>query len=120
MSFEKAKMWVRELQRQADPNIVIMLVGNKVDLEAQRRMPKDVAEQYAADEGLLFIEASAKTGQGVGELFMEIGEFGVDVRVAADGVAKKLPVTPPPPRPLAGKGVTVSGDAEETPKACTC
>jgi GTPase SAR1 family protein len=29
-SLEKAKAWVKELQRQANPNIVIALVGNKV------------------------------------------------------------------------------------------
>jgi Ras-related protein Rab-5C len=33
---EKAKAWVNELQRQADPNIVIALAGNKSDLEARR------------------------------------------------------------------------------------
>lgn len=31
-SFEKAKAWVKELQRQANPNIIIALVGNKLDL----------------------------------------------------------------------------------------
>jgi Ras-related protein Rab-5C len=72
-SFEKAKSWVRELQRQADPSIVIMLVGNKSDLAAQRKTPRELGEQYAQEEGLLFAEASAKTGEGVEELFVEIG-----------------------------------------------
>ncbi|KAF9296429.1 hypothetical protein BGZ74_010332 [Mortierella antarctica] len=36
-SLEKAKSWVKELQRQANPNIVIALTGNKVDLVAGRR-----------------------------------------------------------------------------------
>lgn len=31
-SLDKAKSWVKELQRQANPNIVIALAGNKVDL----------------------------------------------------------------------------------------
>ena len=31
-SLEKAKTWVKELQRQANPNIVIALAGNKIDL----------------------------------------------------------------------------------------
>ena len=31
-SLDKAKSWVKELQRQSNPNIVIALVGNKVDL----------------------------------------------------------------------------------------
>ncbi|RXK40918.1 rab family protein [Tremella mesenterica] len=104
-SFEKAKMWVRELQRQADPSIVIMLVGNKTDLENQRKMPREMGEKYAQEEGLLFAEASAKTGEGVEELFMEI--------------ARKLPLHTPTPRKPGQQGVAV-GKEEETPSACTC
>ena len=64
---------MRELQRQADPSIVIMLVGNKLDLEASRKTPRELGERFAEEEGLLFAEASAKTGDGVEGLFMEIG-----------------------------------------------
>jgi Ras-related protein Rab-5C len=39
---EKAKAWVNELQRQADPNIVIALAGNKSDLEARRAIETKV------------------------------------------------------------------------------
>ncbi|KAG5459099.1 MAG: hypothetical protein BJ554DRAFT_552 [Olpidium bornovanus] len=41
-SLDKAKSWVKELQRQADPNIVIALAGNKCDLEARRAVPIEV------------------------------------------------------------------------------
>jgi Ras-related protein Rab-5C len=51
-----------------------MLVGNKADLAANRKTSKEMGEQYAQEEGLLFAEASAKSGTGVEELFMEIGE----------------------------------------------
>jgi Ras-related protein Rab-5C len=64
---------VRELQRQADPSIVIMLVGNKLDLDSSRNTPQEVAERFAMEEGLLYAEASAKSGDGVQDLFMEIG-----------------------------------------------
>lgn len=70
---EKAKAWVKELQRQANPNIVIALVGNKIDLSASREVGKDEAKQYADEEGLLFLEVSAKTGDNVSETFLEIG-----------------------------------------------
>jgi Ras-related protein Rab-5C len=39
---DKAKAWVNELQRQADPNIVIALAGNKSDLEARRAVETKV------------------------------------------------------------------------------
>jgi hypothetical protein len=77
-SFEKAKSWVQTLQRQADPGIIIILVGNKLDLvqddPSARRVTREEAERYAEAEGLLFAEASAKTGEGVSDIFMKIGE----------------------------------------------
>jgi Ras-related protein Rab-5C len=41
---DKAKAWVNELQRQADPNIVIALAGNKSDLEARRAVETKVKQ----------------------------------------------------------------------------
>ena len=76
-SFEKSKSWVRELQRQANPNIVIALVGNKIDLvqnvENSRQVLTEEAKDYALDNGLLFFETSAKEDDGVKEVFEEIG-----------------------------------------------
>ncbi|KAI8614481.1 ras family-domain-containing protein [Chytriomyces sp. MP71] len=73
-SLEKAKSWVKELQRQANPNIIIALVGNKLDLEAERAVPTEEAQAYASEQGLLFTEASAKTGEFVMEVFTEIAK----------------------------------------------
>ena len=111
-SLEKAKSWVKELQRQANPNIVIALAGNKVDLvqpasstssgasaesedeaddatatpgeteetnsgepESLRQVPREEAQAYASEAGLLFFETSAKTGEGIVDIFTEIGTF---------------------------------------------
>lgn len=52
-----------------------MLVGNKLDMEEARKTPREVGERFAEEEGLLFTEASAKSGDGVQELFLEIGEL---------------------------------------------
>ncbi|CAG8599651.1 630_t:CDS:10 [Funneliformis mosseae] len=70
-SLDKAKTWVKELQRQADPNIVIALAGNKSDLSARRAIDSE-ARTYASDTGLLFFETSAKTASNVNELFTSI------------------------------------------------
>ncbi|KAH7572297.1 hypothetical protein JRO89_XS04G0234800 [Xanthoceras sorbifolium] len=72
-SFERAKKWVQELQRQGNPNLIMFLVANKVDLEDKREVGNEDGEQYAKENGLSFLETSAKTAQNVNELFYEIG-----------------------------------------------
>lgn len=88
-TLDKAKSWIKELQRQANPHIVIALVGNKLDLVdgeqpqeeedeeeegASRQVPTEDAAAYANETGLLFFEASAKTGANVDHVFTEIGK----------------------------------------------
>lgn len=72
-SLEKARTWIRELQRQADPSIVIALCGNKSDLSARRQVTEEEAKKYAEEEGLMWGETSAKSGEGVSDIFTAIG-----------------------------------------------
>lgn len=98
-SLEKAKSWIRELQRQADPSIVIALCGNKADLAARRQVTQEEAQKYAEEEGLMWGETSAKTGEGVADIFTAIGESRMSIsRSYSDYwiTAKKLPLTAPP------------------------
>jgi len=83
-SFVRAKSWVKELQRQGNPNIVIALAGNKLDLAEQRKVDVDEAKAYSDENGIMFMETSAKTNHNVTELFKAI--------------ARKLPKTVPAPR----------------------
>ncbi|KAM7381580.1 hypothetical protein PAMA_012425 [Pampus argenteus] len=80
-TFARAKNWVKELQRQASPNIVIALAGNKADIANKRAVELQEAQTYADDNSLLFMETSAKTSMNVNEIFMAI--------------AKKLPKNDP-------------------------
>ncbi|KAG7252766.1 hypothetical protein CRUP_016841, partial [Coryphaenoides rupestris] len=70
-TFLRAKTWVKELQRQASPNIVIALAGNKADMANTRAVEHQV---YADDNSLLFLETSAKTSLNVNEVFLAIGK----------------------------------------------
>ena len=49
-SFERAKKWVTELDKQAQPDIVIALIGNKTDLQTQRQVEKDQVAEYAQQQ----------------------------------------------------------------------
>lgn len=71
-TFGRAKTWVKELQRQASPNIVIALAGNKTDLSNKRLVEYEEAHTYAEENGLLFMETSAKTAVNVNDIFLAI------------------------------------------------
>ncbi|KAL9975225.1 hypothetical protein ACROYT_G012358 [Oculina patagonica] len=73
-TFGRAKTWVKELQRQASPNIVKVLAGNKADLSSKRMVEYEDAQSYAEENGLLFMETSAKTGMNVNEIFLAVGK----------------------------------------------
>lgn len=73
-SYQRSQSWLRELQRSANPGIVICLVANKIDLVANQQVDLAQAEGFAADQGILFAKCSAKTGEGVTEIFTAIAK----------------------------------------------
>nr|KAF6502195.1 RAB2B, member RAS oncogene family [Molossus molossus] len=50
--------------------MVIMLIGNKSDLESRRDVKREEGEAFAREHGLVFMETSAKTACNVEEAFI--------------------------------------------------
>jgi len=72
-SFVRAKSWVKELQKQqGNPNIVIALSWNKLDLADKRQVDTEEAKLYADENNIFFMETSAKTDHNVSGLFEAI------------------------------------------------
>jgi len=71
-TFSRAKSWVKELQAQKSQEVVIALAGNKSDRESERQVATDEANNYATENGLLFMETSAKANINIRELFLSI------------------------------------------------
>ncbi|XP_037532022.1 ras-related protein Rab-25b isoform X2 [Nematolebias whitei] len=47
LTYESVERWLKELYEHADPHIVVMLVGNKSDLESERSVPMEEAKDFA-------------------------------------------------------------------------
>ncbi|KAH7685129.1 Small GTPase superfamily ARF/SAR type protein [Dioscorea alata] len=71
-SFENVSRWLKELRDHADSNIVIMLIGNKIDLKHLRAVVSEDAQSFAEKEGLSFIETSALEAMNVEKAFQMI------------------------------------------------
>lgn len=102
-TFDRAKKWVEELQRQANSNMIMALVGNKSDLDPKREVQNEEAEQFAEENGMLFVETSAKTAENVNDLFYEI--------------AKRLARARPPTKVT---GVNLNNQAQNRSKRLFC
>ncbi|PRQ54070.1 putative small monomeric GTPase [Rosa chinensis] len=70
-TFNHLASWLEDARQHANPNMTIMLVGNKCDLAHRRAVSKEEGEQFAKENGLLFLEASARTAQNVEEAFIK-------------------------------------------------
>lgn len=104
-SFEGAKSWVRELQRRGEPNVVIALAGNKVDLEFRRAVKIEEAKQYAEENNLIHLETSARDAKNVKELFKE--------------VAQRIPKQAPPPEERASFPILPPTGRDQKKSCCS-
>lgn len=71
-TFENVLRWLRELRDHADSNIVIMLAGNKADLNHLRAVSDQDARLLAEKEGLSFLETSALEAMNIEKAFQTI------------------------------------------------
>ncbi|KAK2531497.1 Rab4a [Columba guinea] len=63
--------WLTDARMLASQNIVIILCGNKKDLDAEREVTFLEASRFAQENELMFLETSALTGENVEEAFVQ-------------------------------------------------
>lgn len=75
-SFDNITHWVEEVWKERGEEVVIVLVGNKSDLAENRVVTPEEANKLAAELKIaLYIEASAKTGAKIEELFARLARL---------------------------------------------
>jgi small GTP-binding protein len=72
-SFTELSKWVEEADESIGMRVPMVCVGNKTDLP-DRAVPSDEAKKWAEDQGFLYMESSAKTGEGVADMFTVLAE----------------------------------------------
>ncbi|XP_010990904.1 ras-related protein Rab-26 isoform X1 [Camelus dromedarius] len=73
-SFDSIQAWLAEIQEYAQHDVVLMLLGNKVDSAQERVVKREDGEKLAKEYGLPFMETSAKTGLNVDLAFTAIAK----------------------------------------------
>uniref|UniRef100_A0A1J3I4X0 Ras-related protein RABA4b n=1 Tax=Noccaea caerulescens TaxID=107243 RepID=A0A1J3I4X0_NOCCA len=117
-TFDHIPRWLEELRAHADKNRVIILIGNKSDLEDQRAVPTEDAKEFAEKEGLFFLETSALNATNVensfNTLMTQIFNTVNKKNLASEGDSNN-------PASLAGKKIVIPGPGQELPpKTSTC
>ena len=68
-TFNNVRNWITSIKEEAPAKVVLILVGNKVDDEKNRAVPKSEGEKIADEYNLPFLECSAKSDINVTETF---------------------------------------------------
>jgi len=70
-TFNHLTSWLTDARNLTSPNTVIIMIGNKTDLSKQREVTFEEASKFGEENGLLFLETSAKSGENVEEAFLK-------------------------------------------------
>ncbi|KAF0045437.1 hypothetical protein F2P81_001966 [Scophthalmus maximus] len=71
-SYENIQNWMKSIKENASAGVSRMLLGNKCDIEAKRKVSKETGEKLAKDHGIRFFETSAKSSINVEESFLSL------------------------------------------------
>ena len=73
-TFENVKSWVSQIHEEISDKVVIYLVGNKIDMDDERKVKTEEGQKLAEELGVPFVETSAKSGENIDNIFSDITE----------------------------------------------
>ena len=74
-SFSNVENWIRDCKDSAPSTALLVLIGNKSDLEDKRVISKNSGEELAIENNMMFFETSALNGNGVNDAFQKCIEI---------------------------------------------
>lgn len=74
LSFTNVKTWLESIYQHADPSITKVLVGNKIDLEDERKVSAEEARTLAEQHKMRYFETSARLNKNIDELMLHLME----------------------------------------------
>lgn len=136
-SFDKVKVWLKELHQVVGEGIQVVVVGNKCDMERERKVSKKEAEEWASQHSAQHFLCSAKLGIRVGDAFTAlVGAIVKNLGTATTngsmssaggggGIGSSKPLSAPPAARSKGVKIAPDDDAshrsqQQEKKDCAC
>lgn len=118
-TFSHLTTWLEDARQHSNSSMVIMLIGNKCDLDSRREVKKEEGEAFAREHGLIFMETSAKTAANVEEAFIntakeiyeKIQEGVFDINNEANGIKIGPQLSPANNQGMGSGGQSASGSS---------
>lgn len=122
-TFNHVLRWLEEAQAHSHKNIVIMLIGNKIDLDHRRQVTTEEGRKFADEHNIFFLETSAKTAANVEDAFVKVA-----MQIHRNILEKKLDLSSDvygikvgvPPAGSRGSGGGASGGEAGGSRGCAC
>lgn len=124
-SFMNTSKWVDDVRGERGNDVIIVLVGNKTDLNDKRQVTTEEGEKKAREFKVMFIETSAKAGHNVKPLFKKIAQALPGMEGAPGEPNTESKLLSPPRASLETDGVKVinvdiRNNTEAQQEGCAC
>lgn len=121
-SFDKIKVWIKELKKIVGNDIVCVIVGNKTDLIKDQKLSYDPAPHicYANSVGALHFLTSAKLNESIDEVFLEISKSMIKVHDEKQSASANLNRTNSMRRQLRVEESNEQEESGELPTSSRC